>query len=260
MSDDAAFAVVLREGPDGIVARVRLQGTTALNVVDDVLLGAACAELEALLATPALRAIVLTGRDERAFIGGARLQALRGLTADTAEVFIRAIHAFCAALRAAPVPVIAAVRGYCLGAGLEIALACDLRVADHSARCGMPEVRVGVPSVIEAALLPLQVGWGHARDLLLRGHIIDAAEAVRIGLLEHVTEPAALDALIDTITADIAAAAPGAVAAQKRLFRQWEDSTVSAAIEHGVAAFAAAYAGDEPATYIDRFFARRRGP
>ena len=244
---------------EGLAIHACVQGATRLNVVDQTLLERGRVEFEAVLTRAEVRCVLLSGVDEHAFIGGANLHALAALNAATAEAFIRAIHDFCAALRRAPVPVIAVMRGHCLGAGLEIAAACDIRIGDPSVRCGMPEVRVGVPSVIEAALLPGLIGWGRTRELLLRGHIIDAAEAQAIGLLQHVVAPDALDTLALTIANDIAAAAPGAIAAQKRLCLQWEDSGSSAAIEHGVQSFVAAYRdGDEARRYIARFFAGRK--
>ena len=92
----------------------------------------------------------------------------------------------CASL---PVPVIARINGYALGAGLEVAAACDLRVASSNAVFGMPEVKVGIPSVVEAALLPGLIGWGRTRELLLFGENIDAATALAWGLVEQVVAP-----------------------------------------------------------------------
>lgn len=238
----------------GRLARVRLLGQKSLNLVDDGVLREATAAFEALTADPTLRCVLLEGKDDRAFIGGANLHVLGALDDTTAEPFIRSIHAFCDALRRAPMPVVGVLRGYCIGAGLEIAAACDVRIGDRSFRCGMPEVRIGVLSVVEAALLPGLVGSGKARELVLRGHLIDAAESFRIGVLQHLVDAAALDALALEIARDCAAGAPGAIAAQKRLCLAWEDAHVSAAIEHGVTAFCEAYRSNEPATYVDRFF------
>jgi enoyl-CoA hydratase len=242
----------------GHVADVALRGTKKLNLVDGAILRGAAAEFAALAATPGLRCVLLHGADAQAFVGGANLAALHALDAATAEGFIRAVHEFCAALREAPVPVVAVMRGYCLGAGLEIAAACDIRIGDGSVHCGMPEVRVGVPSVVEAALLPGLIGWGKAREMMLRGHIIDAGESARIGILQHLVDAAALEALAHDIAADIVAGAPRAIAAQKALFLSWEDLPVSLGIERGVDAFVRAYAsGDEPQQAIAAFFAAR---
>ncbi|MCZ6893016.1 MAG: enoyl-CoA hydratase-related protein [Gammaproteobacteria bacterium] len=253
----SALTIDRRGTPRGSVIHAALQGVTALNVVDAEILTRAAEVLAEALQQPGVRCLVLSGRDDRTFIGGANLHALRNLDQNSAEPFIRSIHDFCTALRNARVPVIAAMRGYCLGAGLEIAAACDIRVGDRSVRCGMPEVRVGVPSVVEAALLPNLIGWGKARELLFRGNIIDAEEAKAVGLLQHLVDPEILDERVDDIVQDIIAGAPGAIAAQKRLLSKWEDSSLTQAIELGVAALVEAYAGDEPQVYIDRFFEER---
>lgn len=257
MTTEPVLAVERREFDGAAVVYATLHGATPLNVVDTDTMHAATTAFNDALARYEPRCVILAGRDKRAFIGGANLHALRELDQGSAETFIRSIHEFCRALRRAPAPVIAMMRGYCLGAGLEIAAACDIRIGDHSVQCGMPEVRVGVPSVIEAAILPLLVGWGKARELLLRGHIIDAAEAARIGLLQHLVDADELDSLSDIIARDVVAGAPSAIAAQKELCLKWEDSSLTQAIEHGVAALVDAYGGDEPKRYIDRFFKNR---
>jgi len=156
------------------------------------------------------------------------------------------------------VPVIARLRGHCLGGGLEIAAACDFRICDDTAVFGMPEVRVGVPSVVEAALLPHLIGFGKARELVYRGNLIDAAEARRIGLVEHNVGAADVDAAIAAAVGDILEAAPNAIRLQKKLCRQWEHLTPDAAIDAGLDAFAKAYETDEPHDYCQRFFDRKR--
>lgn len=252
------LSLVPRPRPEGVVLEARIQGRARLN-----LLGSACAETVADALRRAaeradLRCIVLRGANSSAFVGGADLRELGSLTRATAERFIRSLHAVCAAIRDCPVPVVAAIEGFCLGGGLEIAAACDFRIGADSGRFGMPEVRVGVPSVIEAALLPGLIGWGRTRELLLRGHLIDAREAARIGLIEHCVPEAELEATLEAVVADLLAAAPGALRAQKRLIRRWEESGIEAAIEAGVEAFVASYSGREPAERVAAFFARRK--
>lgn len=242
---------------EGEVLTLTLRGRGGLNLIGTAALRHAADKLGALAAEPGVRCVVLRGASPRAFVGGADLTELGALTRETAEAFIREIHAVCAALREFPVPVIAAIEGYCLGGGLEIAAACDFRIATRGSRFGMPEVRVGVPSVIEAALLPGLIGWGRTRELLLRGHVLDAEEALRIGLVEHAVDAAALAAAVDAAVEDILAGAPGAIRAQKRLIRRWEETGIAGAIEAGVDAFVAAYGTDEPAAYAARFFAAR---
>ncbi len=164
----------------------------------------------------------------------------------------------CAALRDLSAPVIARINGYALGAGLEVAAACDLRVAAANAVFGMPEVRVGIPSVIEAALLPRLLGWGRTRELLLLGENIDAETALRWGLVERVVPADSLDAAVEACLAALLKAGPRAVRLQKKLIRQWEDLPVSGAIEAGIDCFADAYATDEPSRLMRAFLDRPR--
>ena len=193
-----------------------------LNCLDSRLTGCLRDHARALAEDDALRALLLTGAGGRAFIGGADIRELAQLDPDTARVFITTLHDACQALRDLPVPVIARIDGYCLGAGLEIAASCDLRVASEEARLGMPEVRVGIPSVIEAALLPRLVGWGKARELVLTGEIMSAREAAACGLVERVVARADLDAAVEAWLSAVLAAGPHAIRLQKALIGQWD--------------------------------------
>src|SRR5437867_1492606 len=144
-----------------------------LNLLEPGLIRAVRATFDALAADRATRVAVLTGGG-RAFTAGMDVRVLRDLDTARAKELITALHAAIDAVHQAPFPVIAAVNGACLGAGFELALACDLRVAVAGASLGLPEVRVGVPSVLQAALLPPLVGPGRAAELLLTGEPITA--------------------------------------------------------------------------------------
>jgi enoyl-CoA hydratase/carnithine racemase len=156
------------------------------------------------------------------------------------------------------VPVIARIDGYALGAGLEVAVSCDLRIASTRALFGMPEVKVGIPSVVEAALIPHLIGWGRARELLLTGETIDADTALRWGLIERLVEPADLDAEANKIVTALMSAGPQAVRRQKALMREWEKLPVDRAIAAGVEAFVRAFDSDEPKQLLGAFAARKR--
>src|SRR4029079_15640368 len=125
-------------------------------------------------ADPALRCLIVTGEGERSFIGGANLLELETLDPQTGRAFLTKIHTMCQVLRDLPVPVIARVNGFCLGAGLEVMAACDMDIASGNAVFGMPEVKIGLPSVVEAALLPQLSGWGRTKVMLYTGENIDA--------------------------------------------------------------------------------------
>ncbi len=240
----------------GRVAHVALENAARLNALGGELLAKFVAEIERLGRDPKMRAIVVTGAGERAFTGGADINEMAAIDGpDAARAFITQVHRACHAVRAAPIPVIARVRGFCFGAGLELVASCDFRVAASDARFGMPEVRLGIPSVVEAAILPQLIGWGRTRRLLYTGETIDAATALAWGLVEEVVEPAGLDATVEMRLADILACGPAAIRQQKALIRAWESLPPDEAVAAGVEAFADAYRGDEPRRMMADFLA-----
>jgi enoyl-CoA hydratase/carnithine racemase len=242
----------------GSAAYVTLDNRAKLNALDGAMMRGFIETVEGLAARADLRALVLSGAGERAFIGGASIPEMAALDRGSAEGFITLVHRCCDALRRLPVPVIARIDGYALGAGLEVAVSCDLRVASTRAQFGMPEVKVGIPSVVEAALIPRLIGWGHAREMLLLGEVIDAETALRWGLVERVVDPAALDAEVETIVAALFAAGAQAVRAQKALMREWEELPASRAIAAGIDAFVTSFETDEPTRMLSAFAKRKR--
>ena len=251
-----SIAVAIEGRKLGSVARVALQNAAKLNTLNSHLMLSFVTELEALAKRDDLRAVVLTGEGDRAFIGGADIFEMATLDAEKAEAFITLVHRCCEALREMPVPVIARINGYTLGAGLEIAAACDLRIASSNAVFGMPEVKVGIPSVVEAALLPGLIGWGRTRELLLWGENIDAQTALAWRLVEQVIAPAELNATVDARLDALMTAGAQAVRLQRKLIRDWENMTLDQAVRAGIESFKQAYATDEPsrmmATFVNR--------
>jgi len=227
-----------------------------LNLFEPGLIAALRATFEALARDAAIRAAVVTGRG-RAFTAGMDVRVLHGLDAASARALITELCAAIDAVHRAPFPVLAAVHGACLGAGFELALACDLRVAAANASFGLPEVRVGVPSVIQAALLPPLIGPGRAAEMLLLGTPVDATRALGWGLVNRVVEPGALTAAVDETLAMLLACAPGAVRAQKALMIRWRETDLPSAVRAGIDAFAACYAGDEPREGAAAFLEKR---
>jgi enoyl-CoA hydratase/carnithine racemase len=215
-------------------------------------------QVENLNAQDDLRALVLTGAGEKAFIGGASIPDMAALDRESAKNFIALVHRTCDCLRRLPVPVIARIDGYALGAGLEVAVSCDLRVATTRAKFGMPEVKVGLPSVVEAALIPRLIGFGRARELLMLGETIDAETALRWGLVERVVAPDALDGEAESILSALLAAGPQAVRLQKKLMQDWEQLPADAAVSAGIDAFVRAFETDEPKRMLSAFVNRKR--
>ena len=181
------------------VAVITIDNAARLNTLNTPVMTELIAAVERLGADETVRAVVLRGAGERAFIGGADIDEMAGLDPSSARAFITLVHRSCDVFRRMPVPVIARIKGYVFGAGVEVAAACDMRVASSDAQFGMPEVRLGVPSVVEAALLPQLIGWGRARQWLLTGDMINAATAHAWGLVEEVVPAEQLDATVERL-------------------------------------------------------------
>ena len=242
----------------GDIAFVTLDNERKLNVLNSALMTAFVQAMSDLSRRDDLRAVVLTGAGTRAFVGGADVNEMAELDSPAAaRAFITRVHGCCAAVRDCPAPVIARIGGWTLGAGLELAASCDLRVAVDSARFGMPEVKLGIPSVVEAAVLPGLIGWGRTRELLLLGDTFDAAAALSMGLVDAVVGSDQLDAAVEARLESLLANGPRAVRIQKALIRRWEDLPLEAAITAGVDAFASAFETDEPSVAMANWRAGR---
>ena len=173
-------------GEAGTVARVTVNNPDQRNALGNAGKRELAEAIEALADDTRLRLIVLTGAGDRSFISGANIAEMATFEHGHAMEGPGLTYRVCNAVRRAPVPVIARVNGWCLGAGLEIAASCDMRVAVDTARFGMPEVLFGLPSGMEACLLPQLIGWGKTRELVFTGRHIDAREAAECRLVERV--------------------------------------------------------------------------
>lgn len=246
-------------GERGRVARIVVDNARRLNVLDSLLIGQLSAEVNRLRDDKRLRLVILSGAGDHAFIGGADVNEMAELDSDSARTFITRLHEACAGIRNLPVPVIARISGYCLGAGLEIAASCDLRVAASHSTFGMPEVRVGIPSVIEAALLPRLVGWGRAAEMIYTGEPVTAQQAAVFGLVERAVPLEQLDQVVAGWVDAILKAGPRAVRLQKALLAEWQRLPLEDAISNGIETFASAYRTDEPRHMMESFLTRKRG-
>jgi enoyl-CoA hydratase len=255
---EAGVHVKVEQRHGSPVALVTVDNRRKLNCLSTALIVELRAAFERLSDDRTLRAVVLTGAGDRAFIGGADLNELGAFSTDSARLFITRLHQACDAIRKCPVPVIGRVNGFCLGAGLEVAASCDFRAASDNATFGMPEVHMGIPSVIEAALLPGQIGWGRTREMLLTGVIYSAAEALAMGFVQKAVPAAELDAAVDPWLAGIARATPEAVRSQKALIDRWERVSIDEGIYAGIDALSDAYKTGEPQAAIRAFFAAKK--
>jgi enoyl-CoA hydratase len=241
---------------DGGVATIAINNPGRLNCLGSEQIATFTATVTALADDPDLRVLIVTGVGDRAFMGGANLHELAALSPRSARDFLVAIHGMCQVLRDLPVPVIARVNGFCLGAGLEVMAACDLHIASDNAVFGMPEVKIGLPSVVEAALLPQLIGWGRTKLLVYIGDNIDARTALEWGLVEKVVPAADLDTALAGWVHAIVESGPRAIRLQKELVREWEAMPVSDAIQAGIRCIARAYQTDEPTRMVGEAIAR----
>ena len=248
--------LVLREriGAVEVLTLNRPDKRNALNApLREALLGA----LDALADDSALRAIVLTGAGEKAFVAGADITEFAGRdVADQAATMQgRRVYDAVAAIER---PVIAAINGVCLGGGLELALACDIRIASSGARFGQPEVNLGlIPGGGATQRLPRVVGLGGALRLLLTGDLVDAVEALRLGLIDEITDPAACLPRAIAVAERIALNSPVAVAAAKRAATAALGLPLSAGLDLERAAFLACFASADRAEGIAAFLEKR---
>lgn len=239
----------------GATAWVRLN-RPPLNLLVPELIEALRETFLGLARNQAVRLVVLTGSG-RAFSAGVDVKFLRELDVTSAKGFIAALHEAIRAVHEAPFPVIAMLHGYCLGGSFELAMACDLRTASTECRLGLPEIKVGVPSVIEAALMPALIGPGRAAEYLLTGEMITAEQALQWGLVNRVAPLVELQVVTEELAGKILACAPTAVKIQKELLNRWRQTDLPTAIQYGINAFATSYATGEPREAMSAFLQKR---
>lgn len=215
----------LRYAQEGYIGTLTLSAPESLNALNSKLIG----ELKHFLShldTHSLRVFILTGDGDRSFVAGADISEMAHM--DEVEGFNfgnAGAEAFCM-LEDLPVPTIAAVNGFCLGGGCEIAMACDIRYASSKAKFGQPEVGLGIiPGFSGTYRLAKLVGQGMAKELIYSGKVIRADEALRIGLVNAVYEPEELMPKVNELAAQIAKNAPIAVKNAKQCINRNYDMT-----------------------------------
>jgi enoyl-CoA hydratase len=235
------------------IATLSIANAKSLNILSTPVVNSLRHALAEVAGNEAVRVLVMRGDGDKAFVAGADIKEMEHFDKERARAFIDNLRQLCEAVRTLRVPVIARIPGWCLGGGLEFALACDLRIGSDQAKLGMPEVKVGIPSIIHAALLPRLVGQARTNWLLLTGEVLDASESLSYGLLDRVVPAAELDQEIDRIAALMAGYGPVVMAQQKRLLREWQQEPLETSILNGVDEFAQAFDTGEPQRYMGEF-------
>lgn len=241
---------------DGI-ATLTLNRPDALNSLSSAVLDELDAVVDRLESEAGVHAAIVTGAG-RAFVAGADIEEISGLDVQTGLAFSRRGQAVFNRIAELDKPVLAAVNGFALGGGCELAMACHIRIASEKARFGQPEVKLGIlPGFGGTQRLPRLVGKGVATQLILSGDIIKAPEALRIGLVNEVVEP---DALLDrarAILRGILAMGPGAVSASLVAIRVGVDTGLADGLELEARLFAHACGTPEMKEGTAAFLAKR---
>lgn len=248
---------LVRNERKGAIALLTLDRPKALNALSTAMLEALATSIAEVAADASVRALVLTG-EGRAFAAGADIEEMSAMSALQAEAFSRLGHDTFGALEALDVPTIAAVNGFALGGGCEMALSCDWIYASQKALFGQPEVGLGlIPGFGGTSRLARRVGIAWAKELVLTGSNIKADEAHRIGLANRLFEP---DALLDGALAAAEAAAsngPVAVTVAKRVLQQGQDADVRTAHALEQNAFGLVFATDDRVEGTGAFVEKR---
>ena len=242
---------------DGNIAVVTIDNPP-LNALSAALLTELEAELGSLEADDEIRAIVLRGAGDRAFVAGADIKEFPALRETGEGGPARGLHTVGHLMDAARTPFVAAIHGFCLGGGLELALCCDVRIAAAGAKLGQPEVKLGlIPGGGGTQRLPRLVGQGRAMLLNLTGEPIDAATALAWGLVERVVPDGELLEATLAVARQIAAQSPHAVSTLRELARTTRDLSLEEGLRREADAFARCLRSDDGGEGVAAFIEKR---
>ena len=245
MSVPPYSSVLLVTGLGDDVRLIHLNRPEKRNALSRELIEQLTAALLEAADTPSIRGVILAGSGP-SFSAGVDLHEFDTLSRSDAERLIRSLARLCRTLRQLPLPVACAIQGHCLGGALELAACCDFRVCAPDAQLGMPEVVIGIPSVIDAVMLQHHIGAGRAHELLLTGDSISGQTAEAWGLVNRL---APADRLIDEAAQLLRRAtrhAASVLADQKRLHQEWLDFAYEHAVERSIERLLEAIASGRP--------------
>ena len=214
------------------VATIEINRPDALNALNRAVVDGLNAAFTDVAARPDVSVVVFTAAGERAFCVGADLVERAAMSEEQVIATVRGLRALTSLIEATPQPVVAAINGFALGGGLEMALACDLRIASDNAVVGLPEVRLGIiPGAGGTQRLPRVVGAARARELILTGRRIAASEALALGLVTEIVPASELRTRASALAAEIALGAPLALRAAKEAIRDGVEAPLDQALE-----------------------------
>ena len=243
---------------DGAVTIVTVNRPEALNALNLETIQELRSALQAVATDDSVRAVVLTGAGEKAFIAGADIKYMSTLTVLEARAWGALGHACASLLESMPKPTIAAINGFALGGGCEMALGCDIRYASTKAKLGQPEINLGIlPGWGGSQRLPRVVGLGIAKELIFTGRMVDAAEAARIGLVNAVFEPEELLPKTLELAQQLAGKSPSAMAFAKQATNLALQGSVADGLAQEATLFAALFATEDQSEGMGAFIEKR---
>lgn len=242
----------------GRIAIVRLNRPEAMNAVNDAVRQGLVRALKQLDAGDHADAIVLTGSGERAFCAGQDLEESAAVTTDRLAGWLNRQHAMYQAVRDVSKPIVAAINGTAAGAGFQMGLMCDLRVAHAGVKMGQPEVRAGLASIVGSYLLSLQVGHSLNQQLSLTGELLSGERAHGLGLVNDLVPQAEVLPRALERARELAGLPRAAVRATKQRFRERTQAGFEEACSAGIRYQLECYATGEPTRVMQEFLARRQ--
>lgn len=239
------------------IMRVTLSRPEVLNAIN----GAMLTELQEIVAAaeadPRIRVILVDSASERAFSAGIDVAYVKDMDGLQARNVGRELHRAFLALRTVGKPVVAAIDGLCLGAGLELAVSCDFMLASDRSSFGLPNIHRGIPAIVEAAILPLAIGIQGARELAFLGENWDAATALQRGLVHRVVPPDRLGAEVDAWCRRLAEKSPTAMATQKEIIHKWMTTDLESAIDFSINTVVLNFTSRDQQEGMDAFLEKR---
>ncbi|MFN8625686.1 MAG: enoyl-CoA hydratase-related protein [Candidatus Binatia bacterium] len=244
---------------DGAVSTVTVNRSQALNALDPATLDELMHCCEGLRLNADVRCVILTGAGTKAFVAGADIAAMVAMSALEGRAFARHGQQIMQALEELPIPVIAAVNGFALGGGMELALACDLIVASQTAKFGQPEINLGIiPGFGGTQRLARRIGVAAARLLIYSGDMVDADEALRLGVVNRVVAAADLMSEVHRLAAVLAAKAPVAIRQAKAAINLGPDVALRDGCRYEAEAFAVAFGSADRIEGMRAFLEKRQ--
>jgi enoyl-CoA hydratase len=243
----------------GAYALVKINRPDALNALNDDVLRDLRAAINDLSSDRAIRGVILTGAGEKAFCAGADIVKMKDFSSDDAEEFARRGHKTMNMIANSDLLSIAAINGFALGGGMELALACDIRIASKNAKLALPETGLGIlPGFGGTQRLPRIAGMGNALEMILTGEQIDATRALEMRLVNRVVEQAELLPLAESLMQKMLEKGPEAQKQARWLVHSGMEQPLTAALEREIIVFSELFSGKEPSVGLSAFVEKKK--